>query len=140
MFFKKKYTPHGKEFSFIDKFVHNKNTGITWKYIDPSFFYLRDHFPGNPIVPGIFLIECAAQCAGALWPKVNRSLRNRKQLLFLSKIENFKILLPVYPDSTIQTTVTLNRDFTKIALFECKSQVNGEVVSTGKIIMSSAVK
>lgn len=140
MFFRRKYTPHGKNFSFIDKFVlQNNNTGISWKHFDPNLPYYKDHFPKMPLTPGTFLIECAAQCAGAMWPLVNKKIKKSKRTpLYIASIEKFRLHAPVLPNSTVCTTAIIVKDFTRVATFECTLKVQEVVVATGKIIMSSA--
>src|ERR1039457_2659280 len=62
-------TPHGPGFSFIDSFeiIESQKRGRGRKWLDPAAPFFADHFPGNPLMPGVLLIECAAQAAGVLW-------------------------------------------------------------------------
>src|SRR3954471_22143381 len=60
--------PHGPEFRFVDRLLNlepGKNgTGEYTVRGDEPF--LRGHFPGNPIFPGVLLVEAAAQLAGTV--------------------------------------------------------------------------
>ncbi len=54
--------PYGKDFLLVDKIQDVNDELIKGSYkfsLDASFY--KDHFPGNPITPGVFLIESAAQ-------------------------------------------------------------------------------
>ena len=60
-------TPHGPGFSFLDSFeiLEPGKRGRGRKWLNPKLAFFADHFPGNPLMPGVLLVECAAQAAGA---------------------------------------------------------------------------
>jgi|SRR5665213_1083215 len=62
------FLPHGPEFRFLDKVLSltpgKEGSGEYRVRGDEPF--LRGHFPGNPILPGVLLIEAAAQLAGVV--------------------------------------------------------------------------
>ena len=64
----KELIPHREPFIYLDNLVDiiklKKATGIKIFKKDEEFF--RGHFPGNPVVPGVILIEMMAQTAAAL--------------------------------------------------------------------------
>lgn len=57
--------PHRSPFLFVDRFESlDVGSGrATWT-VDGSEDFLRGHFPGNPIVPGVLIVEALAQTAG----------------------------------------------------------------------------
>src|SRR5271156_6023367 len=60
--------PHGAEFRFIDRLV-NLNPGLSGEgeyKVRGDEPFLRGHFPGEPIFPGVLLVEAAAQLAGVV--------------------------------------------------------------------------
>src|SRR5438067_1799690 len=63
-----RYLPHGAEFRFLDKLTSlDPGHAGTGEYkIRGDEPFLRGHFPGEPIFPGVLLIEAAAQLAGTV--------------------------------------------------------------------------
>lgn len=60
--------PHGAEFRFIDKLTHlvPGKSGAGEYLIRGDEPFLKGHFPGQPIFPGVLLVEAVAQLAGTI--------------------------------------------------------------------------
>ena len=58
--------PHGPEFRFVDRLLSLTpgKTGVGEYRIRGDEYYLRAHLPGDPILPGVLLVEAGAQVAG----------------------------------------------------------------------------
>jgi 3-hydroxyacyl-[acyl-carrier-protein] dehydratase len=129
-------TPHGPGFAFLDSFdvVAAGRQGRGRKWLDPSLSFFADHFPGEPLMPGVLLIECGAQAAGALWAS---TLAKDAPIHFvLAQVMHFKIQLPVMPGDTIETDVVLEKVFGSLAQFEVTLQVNSREVARGQLVLS----
>ena len=59
--------PHRPPFLFVDRLIAADETGAVgeYTYTEEKNDFFRGHFPGNPIVPGVVLVESMAQVAGA---------------------------------------------------------------------------
>ncbi len=125
-------TPHGPGFSFLDKMeiAPDRRSARGEKFLDPAAPYFTDHFPGNPLMPGVLLIECAAQAAGALW--------GRPQA-FLASAQQFRWEKPVRPGQTVISDVALEKDLGTLAQFAVTLRVAGEIVAQGKIALSAGL-
>jgi len=131
-------TPHGPGFRFVDRFERTgSTTGTGWKHLSGEEPFFADHFPGNPLMPGVLLVECAAQTAGILWME-GKPLRGAP--VFLASIDRFRILSPVHPGETIETRVTLGREFGPLVQIEAECRSGERVVARGELMLSMAVK
>jgi 3-hydroxyacyl-[acyl-carrier-protein] dehydratase len=94
--------PHGPEFRFVDRMVSLTpgKEGVGEYRVRGDEYYLRGHLPGEPILPGVLLVEAAAQVAGMVaqedpanprWPKLK-----------LAALRAVKILGSVHPGQTLR--------------------------------------
>jgi 3-hydroxyacyl-[acyl-carrier-protein] dehydratase len=103
-----KFLPHRYPFLLIDRIIefepNTKMTGLKNVTINEPFF--EGHFPGNPIMPGVLIIEAMAQVAGIL---AFRSGVKGDSLYFMS-IEKAKFRKPVVPGDQLRFEIkTLKR-------------------------------
>lgn len=101
--------PQQNPFRFIDT-IHNsiEDDSISCSYTfkkDEDFY--RGHFPGNPVTPGVILLEACAQMsvvAHGIW-LVAKECENKEQIseytTFFSNIESAEFLKPVLPGETV---------------------------------------
>jgi 3-hydroxyacyl-[acyl-carrier-protein] dehydratase len=131
-------TPHGAGFSFLDSFevAEPGRRGNGRKWLDPQLAFFADHFPGQPLMPGVLLIECAAQAAGALWASVMNAKTGTQ--FNLAQVLQFKIQQPVFPGETVETDVALENTFGPLAQFAVTLRVNQIEVARGRLVLSQA--
>ena len=93
--------PHRKPFLFVEEceIIKNGTHGIGSKMFHKDEYFFVGHFPNEPIVPGVVLIEAMAQTAGIVVSKKYEAYKD-KSVLFLS-ISNAKFRKPVYPNDKI---------------------------------------
>tara|TARA_Y100000746_G_C15128600_1_gene295717 strand:+ start:108 stop:551 length:444 start_codon:yes stop_codon:yes gene_type:complete len=103
----KKLIPHRKPFLFIEecKIIENGTIGESFRTFYEDEYFFEGHFPNNPIVPGVVIIEAMAQTAGVV---VSNSLTKdkNKSVLFMS-INKAKFRKPVFPNFKIRFFVKM---------------------------------
>ncbi len=128
--------PHGAEFRFVDRLTRLEpgKSGAGEYTVRGNEPFLRGHFPGEPIFPGVLLAEAAAQLAGIVAqsdPQIP-PLKN----LRLTALRNVKILGTARPGETIQIEATIAGRLGGLVQAQVTGQVNGEVVLRAELTLS----
>jgi 3-hydroxyacyl-[acyl-carrier-protein] dehydratase len=132
------FLPHGAEFRFIDRLV-NLNPGQIGEgeyKVRGDEPFLRGHFPGEPIFPGVLIVEAAAQLAGVIAqsdPKI-LPLKNLK----LTALRNVKILGTAKPGETILLEAKIAGRLGNLIQAQATAQVGGEIILTVDLTLSGA--
>ena len=97
----KKLIPHREPFLFIDTcdIKIPGEHGISSKVFKENEYFFKGHFPNNPIVPGVIIVEAMAQTAGIV---VSYNLKDydEKSVLFMS-VSKAKFRKPILPNDKI---------------------------------------
>ena len=115
----KEYIPHREPFLFIDKLIDieklKKATGI--KTFTENDYFFKGHFPEQPVVPGVILVEMMAQTAAAL---IAYSIKEETfdKIVYLMNIDNTKFRKPVFPNEKIFAKVNALRSKGRVWKFE----------------------
>tara|TARA_B100001564_G_C20514735_1_gene612306 strand:+ start:98 stop:556 length:459 start_codon:yes stop_codon:yes gene_type:complete len=118
----RKLIPHREPFLFLDELINieklKRATGVKTFAKTEEFF--KGHFPGQPVVPGVILMEMMAQTAAAL---IAFSIREETfdKIVYLMNIENTKFRKPVFPETKIFTDVNALRSKGRVWRFEGNS-------------------
>jgi 3-hydroxyacyl-[acyl-carrier-protein] dehydratase len=126
----KRLIPHRYPFLFLDRLteiVPNESAvGIKNVTVNEPFF--QGHFPSEPIMPGVLIIEALAQTAGAL---VCYSLgdedKNRK--VYFMSVEDARFRKPVRPGDTVRLHVEKKQQRGAVWKFTGAAKVDGAIVA-----------
>ena len=106
----KELIPHRDPFLFVDncEIIIPGEHGKSEKLFSKDEYFFKGHFPNNPIVPGVIIVEAMAQTAGIV---VSYKLKEYKEksVLFMS-VNKAKFRKPIRPNETVSFEVKfLNR-------------------------------
>jgi len=132
----KEFLPHRPPFLFIDKVLSiDSDTVTAVKTFKENEEYLKGHFPGNPIVPGVLIIESMAQAAGII---VSQGLDNTKKtdIFYLAKVIDVRFKISVLPGDTMIIKAKVLRKFENSVKAHVKGTVKDRIVAEGELILS----
>lgn len=128
-----KLLPHRYPFLLVDRIVDidgdRSATGIKNVTINEPHF--QGHFPEQPVMPGVLIIEAMAQTAGAI---CLHSLKSGKpSLVYFMTIDNAKFRRPVVPGDILELHVVKQKQRGNIWRFACEAIVAGVKVAEAEI-------
>ena len=101
----KKILPHRDDMLLIDEAEIVDGKAHAKRKITGEEFFLRGHFPGNPVVPGVILCEILAQSTCVLLADT----MDDSVTPYLSGLNNVKFKHPVMPGDTVETECEITR-------------------------------
>lgn len=115
--------PHRYPFLLIDRIIDidsdDRATGI--KNVTFNEPYFVGHFPGQPIMPGVLMIEAMAQTCGAIVTK--RYYAGTSRFIYFMTIDEAKFRRPVIPGDVLQIKVEKQRERGTIYRYRCEAYV-----------------
>lgn len=125
--------PHRYPFLLIDRIVNIKGdqsaTGI--KNVTVNEPHFTGHFPENPIMPGVLIIEAMAQTAGAISLMVQAE--EKSGVVYLMTVDKAKFRKPVVPGDQLKLHVKKLKQHGGIRRFSCVAEVDGNRVAEAEV-------
>lgn len=124
--------PHRYPFLMVDRIVSlekDKVVGIKNVTINEPFF--QGHFPDEPVMPGVLIIESMAQAGGFLL--LNRLEETKDKLPYFLRIDKVKFRLPVRPGDQLRLEIIMKRFREKLCIIEGKAFVEDKLVAEGEL-------
>ena len=101
-------------------------------YNEPVF---TGHFPSNPLLPGVYMLEAMAQLGGCVVMEPGEFARKTP---YLAGIDHAKFRRPVIPGDRLMMEVRLTRHRRNIGWVEAEASVDGEYVCSAELMFSIA--
>lgn len=128
--------PHGPEFRFVDRLLELDpgKRGVGEYRVRGSEHFLRGHFPGDPLMPGVLLVEAVAQLAGV----VAQSDPDLPPLagLKLAALRVVKILGSARPGEVVRLEARVTGRLGNLIQAQAQALVEGRVVLSTEVTLS----
>jgi 3-hydroxyacyl-[acyl-carrier-protein] dehydratase len=127
--------PHRYPFLLIDRIVDmdQDNSGVGIKNVTFNEPQFQGHFPAQPVMPGVMIIEAMAQTAGALCVYARPADRPPPKLVYFMTIDECKFRKPVVPGDVMKLHMTKLRQRRNMWWFRGEAKVDGELVAEAVI-------
>ncbi len=135
-----KYLPHRYPFLLVDKIVEiNEDRLKAIKNVSFNEPFFVGHFPENPVMPGVLIIEALAQAGGILLlERLEDKFTKENSVMFLGGVEKARFKKPVVPGDVLELEVKLVFFRRGVSKIEGVAKVNSEIVASATIL--SAIK
>lgn len=125
--------PHRYPFLMIDRVIdiNGDESGIGIKNVTINEPFFQGHFPSQPVMPGVLLIEAMAQTAGVLCVYAQRHLKPK--LVYFMTIDKAKFRKPVVPGDVVEFHMTKQKQRRMIWKFDGVAMVRGQRVAEAEV-------
>ena len=124
----KELLPHREPMLLIDELIEIKKlssaTGILNLTKDSPF--VQGHFPGQPVMPGVLIVEAFGQTAAALTAHGLDKKTYENKLVFLMSVEKARFRNPVIPDCKLELNIEALRSHGKVWKYKGEAFVGGQ--------------
>jgi 3-hydroxyacyl-[acyl-carrier-protein] dehydratase len=112
------YLPHRYPFLLVDKIIEiiPEQKIVAIKNVSANELFFQGHFPNQPIMPGVLIIEAMAQAASIL---ANYHQRSNQKKYLLGSLDQVKFKHPVIPGDQLQLTACIQ--WRKLGVTKCKT-------------------
>ena len=133
----KSVLPHREPFLFLDRVVsHDAKGSVGIVTFGPERDFFRGHFPGDPIVPGVILLEamCQSAAAGVLIGQREGQYAATSDILLFAGADKVRFRRQVRPGETLETLATVLRVGHGIGRFHVRGYVSGELAVEAEVL------
>ena len=132
----KEYLPQRYPFLLVDRVVEMDvgKSIVAYKNVTNNEPFFEGHFPHEPIMPGVLIIEACAQAAGVLGFKSQGKKPKDGYLYYFVGADGVRLRRPVVPGDQLRMEVNIITNRRGIYKFSARASVGDELVGTMTII------
>lgn len=130
--------PHRYPFLLVDRVlaIDPGNSLSALKNVSINEPFFQGHFPNQPIMPGVLILEAMAQATGLLAFSDMGDERSRK-LYMLVGIDKSRFRGQVVPGDQLRLDISLKRSMRGIGIYQCRALVDDEIVAEAEMMCSA---
>ena len=124
----KELLPHREPMLLIDELINIKklHSATAIVNVKEDSFFVQGHFPGEPVMPGVLIVEAFGQAAAALTANgIDKSTYENK-LVFLMTIEKARFRNPVIPNCILELKIEAIRSHGRVWKYKGEAFVDGK--------------
>jgi 3-hydroxyacyl-[acyl-carrier-protein] dehydratase len=108
--------PHREPMLLIDelKDIKKLESATAIMHVKKDGFYVQGHFPGQPVMPGVLIVEAFGQAAAALTAHGIDKKTYENKLVFLMSVEKARFRIPVIPDCKLELKIKAIRSHGRV--------------------------
>ena len=124
----KKLLPHREPMLLVDELINIKKlkSATAIVKVKKDSFYVQGHFPGQPVMPGVIIVEAFGQAAAALTAHGIEKSTYANKLVFLMSIEKARFRKPIVPDCKLLLNIEAIRSHGRVWKYKGEAFV-GEI-------------
>jgi 3-hydroxyacyl-[acyl-carrier-protein] dehydratase len=132
----RRYLPHRYPFLLVDRVVEVTagESILAYKNLSINEPFFDGHFPGNPIFPGVLLVEAMAQAAAILGFYSQGKTTEDGSTYYFAGADNLRFRRPCVPGDRVMLRATVVSQRRGIWKFDVSSDVDGELAATATIL------
>ena len=122
----KQLLPHREPMLLLDQLIDIKklHSGTAIVNVTKKSFFVQGHFPGQPVMPGVLIVEAFGQAAAALTAHGLDKSTYENKLVFLMNIEKARFRNPVIPDCKLELRIEAIRSHGRVWKYKGDAFVN----------------
>ena len=120
--------PHREPMLLIDELINIKklHSATAIMNVKKDGFYVQGHFPDNPVMPGVLIVEAFGQAAAALTAAGIDKKEYENKLVFLMSVEKARFRNPVIPDCKLELNIEAIRSHGRVWKYKGEAFVDGK--------------
>ena len=120
--------PHREPMLLIDELINIKKlfSATAIVNVKKDSFFVQGHFPGEPVMPGVLIVEAFGQAAAALTAAGIDKKEYENKLVFLMTVDKARFRSPVVPDCRLELNIEAIRSHGKVWKYKGEAFVNGK--------------
>ena len=120
--------PHREPMLLIDKLIkiEHLKSATAIMYVKEKGFYVQGHFPGQPVMPGVLIIEAFGQAAAALTAYGIDPKEYDNKLVYLMGVDKARFRSPVIPDCELHLEIEAIRSHGRVWKYKGIAKVDGK--------------